>query len=279
LQQSDVTKLVSSTWNAMSPADRQFWEEKAKEEKDRYLAENVSLNGAGQSWKIKKKRRKKHPGAPKRPMSAYLAFANSRRAQVQKENPTTGNGEVSKLLSTMWKNCPVDLKKEYTDEETKQWASYKMEMTAWREKADELEERTVQNALVEKMAVQQLEYEEELRFQKAKSRRLESASALFGRHPPGLGPLSSHARAPYMSLAAGALSGIPTSATLGIRNSLSPYLQTSKEASILDLLGQATAAQNATELGRMNNTISQANQAFHRKVLLDHLTRNGYGLA
>ena len=122
-------------------------------------------------------------------------------------------------------------------------------MAAWCEKAEELEERMVKNALVEKMAVQQLKDEEELRFQMAK-RRLES----------GMAPLSSYARASYMSLGAGALSGIPNSATLRIRNSLSPYLQTSKGASMLALLGQPVAAQNATELGRISNISSQASQ-------------------
>jgi hypothetical protein len=53
-------------------------------------------------------------------------------------------------------------------------------MTAWREKAEELEARMVQNVLVEKMAIQRLKDEEELRFQTAK-RRLESALALLGR--------------------------------------------------------------------------------------------------
>jgi hypothetical protein len=83
-------------------------------------------------------------------------------------------------------------------------------------------------------------------------------------------PLSSYARAPYLSLGAGALSGIPTSATLRIRKSLSPYLvQTSKEAFTVAPLCQPTAAQNATELDGISYRISQSSQALQRKVLLE----------
>ena len=38
-------------------------------------------------WSIPKRRAKKHPGAPKRPMSAFLKYSQSRRGKVKEDNP------------------------------------------------------------------------------------------------------------------------------------------------------------------------------------------------
>lgn len=44
--------------------------------------------------KKKAKRAKKDPNAPKRPMNAYMLFANSVRAQVRGDNPDMSMAEV-----------------------------------------------------------------------------------------------------------------------------------------------------------------------------------------
>jgi hypothetical protein len=90
-------------------------------------------------WKIQaNKRTPKDPAAPKRPMSAFLAFSNKRRAGLKREHPDATNADLSKMLSKTWKEIPEDIKKKYTDEEAELRATYKEEVAIWRKKiADE----------------------------------------------------------------------------------------------------------------------------------------------
>ena len=64
------------------------------------------------------------PNVPKRATSAYFAFANERRAEVKAKYPACSNGEISKILSKMWKEAPNSLKQKYRDDEASRWAAY-----------------------------------------------------------------------------------------------------------------------------------------------------------
>ena len=58
-------------------------------------------------WKIPSNKRKtKDPSAPKRPMSAFLAYSNSRRAALKREHPKSTNADLSRMLSKTWKELP-----------------------------------------------------------------------------------------------------------------------------------------------------------------------------
>lgn len=48
--------------------------------------------------KKKAKRAKKDPNAPKRPMNAYMLYANSVRAQVKEDNPDMPVTDVVSLM-------------------------------------------------------------------------------------------------------------------------------------------------------------------------------------
>jgi hypothetical protein len=72
----------------------------------------------------------------RRPMSAYLCFANARRGVVKAQNPDCSNGEISRLLSKMWKNTPDDVKQPFKDEEHAKWEAYKQSMKEWRKTHD-----------------------------------------------------------------------------------------------------------------------------------------------
>jgi len=87
-------------------------------------------------WKVPaNKRTPKDPTAPKRPMSAFLAFSNKRRAGLKRENPDATNADLSKMLSVTWKEAPDELRKKYMEEEAALRATYKVEMAKWRKKA------------------------------------------------------------------------------------------------------------------------------------------------
>lgn len=117
----------------MGTEEREKYDAMAREDKARYERERKSFIPAPGASAAKKIR---DPNAPKRPMSAFLAFANSRRAEVKAQNPDCSNGEISKILSRMWREAAENVKQKYRDDEAALWAAYKVGMQEWRKKND-----------------------------------------------------------------------------------------------------------------------------------------------
>lgn len=131
----------------MGPEEKESWEKKARKDKARYEVEKAMYKGP---WKVPaNKRTPKDPTAPKRPMSAFLAFSNKRRAGLKREHPDATNADLSKMLSKTWREAPDELRKKYMEEEAELRAHYKVEMAKWRKKvADEKKhERTEREAI------------------------------------------------------------------------------------------------------------------------------------
>lgn len=100
-QTTEIAKLVSEAWKGLDPEEKKTWEDKADQDKARYEAEKALYKGP---WKIPSNKRKtKDPSAPKRPMSAFLAYSNSRRAGLKRDNPKSTNADLSRMLSKTWK--------------------------------------------------------------------------------------------------------------------------------------------------------------------------------
>mmetsp|Transcript_831 Transcript_831/g.1308 ORF Transcript_831/g.1308 Transcript_831/m.1308 type:complete len:449 (+) Transcript_831:90-1436(+) len=131
---SNITKAVADAWQNLDATEREHYEEMARRDKERYDIEKSNyVPPPGYSLTAKRTR---EPGAPKRPMSAYLNFANQRRGEVKAQNPDCSNGEISKILSDMWKDLPPEVRKKYKDEESALWAAYKSGMQEWRKRHD-----------------------------------------------------------------------------------------------------------------------------------------------
>lgn len=132
LKTTNIAQRISDEWWGMTPEDREVWEEMARKDKARYEIEKAEYQGP---WTvpIDGRRRKKDPSAPKRPMSAFLAFAKNRRAIIKRENPGFSNSDISRALSRMWKEAPDELRKKYVEEEVQCRKSYKVAMSKWRE--------------------------------------------------------------------------------------------------------------------------------------------------
>lgn len=125
--------MVSKEWREMSEEDREIWNEKSRIDKARYDYEMQDYN---QARKLSKTNIK-DPNAPRRPMSAFLAFSNKRRASLKREHPTATNADLSKMLSKSWKEIPSEMKQEYVQEEAKLRAKYKTDAVLWRKKKAE----------------------------------------------------------------------------------------------------------------------------------------------
>ena len=152
-QTTDIAKLVSEAWREMPPDEKENWEKKARKDKARYEVEKAMYKGP---WKVQaNKRTPKDPSAPKRPMSAFLAFSNKRRAALKRENQDATNADLSKMLSKTWKEIPDDIRKKYMDEEAALRATYKVEVALWRKKV--AEEKKLERTEREAVAMQTAE--------------------------------------------------------------------------------------------------------------------------
>lgn len=80
------------------------------------------------------KRKVKDPNAPKRPLSAFLKFSNSRRKGLKRQYPDATNADLSKMLSKMWHESEKDYRQKFIDEAAELSTVYKEEMAVWRMK-------------------------------------------------------------------------------------------------------------------------------------------------
>lgn len=60
-------------------------------------------------------RRKKDPDAPKRPITAYMFYAQHERKNVNKDKPDAKFGEVGKIIGERWRQLDAEGKKTYED--------------------------------------------------------------------------------------------------------------------------------------------------------------------
>ena len=119
---SEVSKYMAEKWRNLDEKERAKWDEVARKDRERYEAELALFPGP---MPKPKQRPKKDPSAPKRPMSAFLAFSQKYRGTVRQNDPTVHNRDVSKKLSEMWKELPENEKKKYIEQESKEREVYK----------------------------------------------------------------------------------------------------------------------------------------------------------
>mmetsp|Transcript_41914 Transcript_41914/g.47432 ORF Transcript_41914/g.47432 Transcript_41914/m.47432 type:complete len:308 (-) Transcript_41914:5945-6868(-) len=132
----DLLQTFATAWKELSDKDRAYWDEEARNDKVRFVQEKAAYKG---SWNIPKRRAKKHPGAPKRPMSAFLKFSKTRRKTVKEENPDVSNTDVSRLLGEVWRNASKVEKAPYVEAEIKERNKYKDVMKTWRDEQAQLD--------------------------------------------------------------------------------------------------------------------------------------------
>lgn len=177
-QTTNVAKMVSEAWKNLSTEERDIWDEKARSDKERFEMEKSLYDGP---WKVPATKSSKDPNAPKRPMSAFLAYSNSKRSAVKRENPGLTNAEVSRVLASLWRNADEMEKKKFIDEEFALRQKYKTSIADWR--ASEENEKDLLRRAREEMALRTVE---------AHKRQLEdenSGEALYRHLDPSSLPL------------------------------------------------------------------------------------------
>lgn len=133
---TSTSKQVSKEWKCLPPSERRKWEEVARRDKIRFMAEKTLYTGP---WQVPAKRTKKDPSAPKRPMSAFLFFSQGTRQRIKAENPEMPNTEVSRILGDLWANASEEEKRPHIEKEARERAKYNEEIAIWRDKKSEEE--------------------------------------------------------------------------------------------------------------------------------------------
>ena len=132
----DLLKIFASAWKSLSEKEKAYWDEEARNDKVRFVQEKAAYDGP---WNLPKRRAKKDPEAPKRPMSAFLKFSKTRRKKVKEENPDVSNTDVSRLLGEIWRNASEAEKAPYVEAEIVERNKYKEVMKDWREEKAQLD--------------------------------------------------------------------------------------------------------------------------------------------
>ena len=95
----------------MTEKEKKRFAEMAEKDKVRYDKEMASYTPpAGEGGK---KRKKKDPNAPKRPLSAFFLFCHDERPAVKQIHPNHSVGEVAKELGERWNKVGQELKSKY----------------------------------------------------------------------------------------------------------------------------------------------------------------------
>ena len=124
--------MVSESWKALSNQERCHWEQIAACDKARYDIERACYDGP---WKIAKGYRPKDPMAPKRPMSAFLAYSNSVRPAVREAHPNLRLTEATSIMAAMWNAAPAAEREPFLQEHAVHLLNYRTLMAAHKQRA------------------------------------------------------------------------------------------------------------------------------------------------
>ena len=98
---TEITKLASAQWKAISPADRAPWDAKASEDKERYATEMSTYVAPEPVFVLPKK--KKVKSAVKKATNPWMAYLNANRNKLREENPEVKMTDITKMASVAYK--------------------------------------------------------------------------------------------------------------------------------------------------------------------------------
>jgi hypothetical protein len=88
----------------------------------------------------RKKKRNRHPTAPKHPMSGFLFYALEMRPHVAEQNPGSTVGPISKIIASHWKNLTPEQKSKWEKQASEDKARYAREMEVYLQQVQKDEE-------------------------------------------------------------------------------------------------------------------------------------------
>jgi len=122
-----LAKYTSHMYKNLTPEEKQVWEDRAAQDKERYqaqIAQYIPPPGHDAKGNLvdenrptgkRLKRSKKDPNAPKRWRSSFVFFTFEMRPRVVAENPGIRFVDMGNVLGEMWRALNPDEKKRYED--------------------------------------------------------------------------------------------------------------------------------------------------------------------
>uniref|UniRef100_A0A2K6AA39 High mobility group protein B3 n=1 Tax=Mandrillus leucophaeus TaxID=9568 RepID=A0A2K6AA39_MANLE len=119
---AEFSKKCSERWKTMPGKEKSKFDEMAKADKVRYDWEMQDYGPA------KRGKKKKHPNAPKRPLSGLFLFCSEFRPKIKSTNPGISIGDVAKKLGEMWNNLNDSEKQPYITKAAKLKEKYEKDV-------------------------------------------------------------------------------------------------------------------------------------------------------
>lgn len=128
----EISKILGKQWKALSDKEKKKYtdaSEKEKAEVDKLKKEKPELFEKKEK-KEKKAKKVVDKNKPKRPLNAYMLYAQDARVELKKKNPEMKavGGEISKKIGEQWNNLAAKDKKKYEDLAKKAKTDYDKKM-------------------------------------------------------------------------------------------------------------------------------------------------------
>ncbi|KAI0984056.1 hypothetical protein GJ496_005664 [Pomphorhynchus laevis] len=131
---TEFSKKCSARWKLMTEEQKSRFVEMSNGDKHRYESEMAKYNPpSGES----RKRKKRDPLAPKRPLSAFFLFCQEERPKVREEHPSASISEIAKVMGEKWSKIDPERKKAYEEDAIRAKANYDREAAIYREKSQQ----------------------------------------------------------------------------------------------------------------------------------------------
>jgi arsenate reductase-like glutaredoxin family protein len=143
---AELMKILGDLWNQLSPTKKAEYNEKAKQDKDRYTDQLKSYHppddeddddDGGKRSKNKRGKKKKDPNEPKRAPSAYLIYGQKVRDQIKSEFPDLKSSEIMQKIGERWQKLTEEEKKPYNEEAAIAKAQYESKKAEYIAKKDD----------------------------------------------------------------------------------------------------------------------------------------------
>ncbi|CAG8435485.1 5748_t:CDS:10 [Diversispora eburnea] len=153
---AEISKTIGENWRGMTEEQRDQYLQKARELKNEFhethpdfvytRRSKAELAAAGHHSYSKKrspahsplkdprgrkKKRSRHPTAPKHPMSGFLFYALEMRPHVAEQNPGSTVGPISKIIASHWKNLTPEQRERWEKMASDDKARYAREMETY----------------------------------------------------------------------------------------------------------------------------------------------------
>jgi len=129
---TEFSKKCAERWKQMTEKEKKRFTEMADKDKVRYDREMSQYTPpAGEGGR---KRKKKDPNAPKRPLSAFFLFCHDERPSVKVLYPTYSVGEIAKELGDRWNKVQPEMKTKYEQKAVVDKQRYEKDMTQYKNK-------------------------------------------------------------------------------------------------------------------------------------------------